>query len=250
MPIMSTAAESYLLSVPIEEKDEELQMTFQVAMVGSDGLMVGSDKLVVDRTREPGRRTQDSQFASGDKFCANRDGSLICFYAGGPQSKSIADAVTVQGNPAEENRAAWHYQLQKIAETILANSVGDEVLVIRPNVDLSLIHRTGKEVSVPPVIADRICTGVYAKSRFFVENFWERRSLKELRKLMFVALGCAAIERPESVGRGFDLLTITKEGCSWETFSENSPEIREAVDEMMSTVDAVLFPATQNQGVS
>jgi hypothetical protein len=46
------------------------------------------------------------------------------------------------------------------------------------------------------------------------------------------------------VGRGFDLLTITQEGCSWETFFENAPEIREAVDEMMSTIDAMLFPAT------
>ena len=41
--------------VSVDLGEEELEMTFQIALVGSDGLVVGSDRKMVYRTQERNR---------------------------------------------------------------------------------------------------------------------------------------------------------------------------------------------------
>jgi hypothetical protein len=128
---------------------------------------------------------------------------------------------------------------------VRANSIGDEVLVIRPHVpDIALIYKVGQEASVAPPITEKICTGVHAKSRFFVEHFWRKVPVSELRTLLFGALGYASIERPECVGNGLDVLTV-KDGAllPLETFEPDSPVIESAMSSLRSAVESVLFSA-------
>lgn len=243
------------LGLAVDLGIEEREMTFQIALFGSDGLLVGSDKKIINQSVEVAgnKHTRDSQFSTGSKISRNSKGTIICFYAGGSESKSIADKVAVECNPAESNITEWHYHLRETARTVSAEPIGvpplmNSVLVIRPLIpDIALISKYGDRTSVSPQIPDKICTGVQAKSYFLVEQFWRKIPVDRLKTLMLGALGYAAIERPESVGNGFDVLTI-KDGITLplETFEPDSPIVESAMHGLKIAIESALFPATDN----
>jgi len=217
----------------------ELQVTFQVAMIGTDGLLIGSDRKAATRTFS----APDSQSQPGDKFCTNDEGTVLCFFAGGPQAKTIANIITVECDPTEDNITTWHHSLRTAAEKVKARSVGDEILVIRPHMlDIVLVSKRDIEATVGSPLTEKLCTGVYAHSRFFVEHFWKLAPLSELRKLMLVTLAYAAQERPESVGDGFDIFTIKNGNYERETISSDAEEVLKAVGKMDEFISRNLFP--------
>jgi hypothetical protein len=62
-----------------------LQMTLQVVLVGSNGMLVGSDRKCVYRSQEP-NRAAFFQFEEGSKFVPGRDGDMFQVGAGYLQS--------------------------------------------------------------------------------------------------------------------------------------------------------------------
>ena len=76
-----------VLTIPetqIEIAEGELQMTFQVALIGSDGLIVGSDRRQVYST--PGTFENHGALQPGEicKFSKGPNEEIICAFAGGP----------------------------------------------------------------------------------------------------------------------------------------------------------------------
>lgn len=224
--------------------DEALLMTMQLAMVGSDGLIVGSDRKVAYRTREGVTAPYDYQVTSQDKFVRNSDDSLICFFAGESAAMSIADAVLTRGDSGLPFYA-WREDLKKTAETTRPQTTGEEVTVIRhaaSSTDIALINNTENGVAVSPISQFR-CMGVNVKSRFLTQLFWKETSVDSLVRLGLAVLGYAARERPETVGCGFDLMVIRNGGVKWECYTEDDERVRTICDGFHNTVAAYLFPS-------
>jgi len=217
-------------------------MTMQVVLVGSNGLVVGSDRKLAYRTQE-GNSAPDYQFDVGDKFVRSRDGSIICFFAGGSHAKSIAEGAAARSYSGQAI-CEWHYDLRKAAEDVRASSIGDEVIVIRlggEGTDVALINKIGYTATVSAINQHR-CTGVNVKARFLVERFWRKAKVESLRRLALLVLGHAARERPTEVGFGFDLMTIEGGNPKSECYVENDHRIERICDEFFDGAASALFP--------
>ena len=222
--------------------DEELPMTFQVAMIGSDGLLVGSDRKCIYRSQEP-NRPASFQFEAGDKFVSTIDGSTVCFFAGGPQAKSIADAIISRSSIHQLPVPHWHAELQRTSETILANSIGDEVMVVRLSgscADIALINKVGMVATVSTVHEHR-CTGVNVNARFLTQEFWSLRSVESLQKLAIITMGYSARERPTEVGFGFNLMILKDGVVKWESYAEDDCRIKSACDDFYQKSSSAVF---------
>jgi hypothetical protein len=194
------------LQFPAESVDEELSMTFQIALVATDGIILGSDRKIHVKSVEDKRA--HFQFTEGDKIVFSRDNSVICGIAGGPQAQRLADKIAAEAKP-DQSPANWRNSLRTLAELVKGNSQYDEVLVIRSNVpDIALVNRTGTDIGVLG-INDRICTGIPATARFLIQHFWRPDPAELLKRLVLLALDYAAKERPSEVGFGFDLVIAT-----------------------------------------
>jgi hypothetical protein len=221
--------------------EENLTMTFQVVLVGCDGLIVGSDRRVLVRspaTDSDGRKPA-WQSLPDTKFIKSEDESLICAFAGGPQSRSIATAFVAEWDKCHSLRQAeWENKLRTTAEVVKGNSRGDEIIVVRkdqPNRVL-LVTRDNQDVGIQP-IESTICTGTSLNARFVSASFWKSTAVNSLRRLALLTLGYAAIERPGEVGDGFDLMILEASSGTirWENFQPNDLHIACLVEEFSET---------------
>jgi hypothetical protein len=91
------------LELPLPEEC----VTFQIALVGSDGLVVGSDRRVSHKSFV----AEDSpalQFGLSDKFYESKHGLVVCFYAGGDTARDAAVAIALKCEPKEsEAEVEW-----------------------------------------------------------------------------------------------------------------------------------------------
>jgi hypothetical protein len=222
--------------------EEDIEMTFQVALVGSNGIVVASDRKIAYQTRERSDRPWDRQTSVGPKFACKDDNSIVCFFAGGSQAISIANAVVCQVDASTPNISDWHSQLERAANSVIAKSTADEVMVVRPFVgDVTLIYKSASEPSVSS-IPDRRCTGIIAKCRFLTELFWRESTVSELRRLALILLHFASTERPESVGGGYDLLIVENGKVKWEKEKPlDSEEVQELVLKFSRAIDQSIF---------
>lgn len=221
-------------------------MTFQVALVATNGMVVGSDRKIAYQTRERSDRPWDRQASTDKKLVRKDDDSIVCFFAGGPQAISIANAVICHADASTLNVSEWHSQLERAANSVLSKSIGDEVIVVRPSVgDVALINKFAGETSVSP-IPDRRCTGIIAKCRFLTELFWRDSDVAGCRQLALILLHFASIERPESVGDGYDLLIVENGVYRWERIPPDSKEVLDLAVEFSKAVDRSIFPQCQS----
>jgi hypothetical protein len=225
-------------------------MTFQVGLVGFDGLVVGSDRRVLflsassDSDGRPLPRSWQS--LPGTKFIKSEDDSLICAAAGGPQSKSIANAI-IGGWDKHRNmsQVEWENAVRGLAEAVNGNSVGDEIIVVRRSQPshVSVITRTNRDVGIQ-VVETTICTGVSTSARFLSSSLWKSTTIRNLRRLALLTLGFAAQERPGEVGNGFDLMTLEASSgkVSWETFQPDDRYVAGLIADFLKTTEQFIFP--------
>ena len=213
-------------------------MTFQVALVGTDGIIVGSDRRIAMMGAQSGRKPE-WQFIVGSKFVFTKDESVICFGAGGPQAQNIAQAIVNHGDPSQ-TYTSWCESLRNIAESVPGNSVGDEVLVVRKSVpDVILVNRDGR-IAGTSKISDRICTGVTATVRFLTQHFWEPAPVESLKNFALLVLDYAARERSSEVGFGFDLMVLERGIIKWERYEPDDERIRTIHERFQTGVGRLL----------
>lgn len=91
----------------IEIRPEEL-VTFQVVVIGSNGLVVGSDRAQVYVTPDPQEVRARSAVQKNQvfKFVEKDGGQIICAFAGGPAARGMAQQVVSNCN-LTSSESAW-----------------------------------------------------------------------------------------------------------------------------------------------
>lgn len=203
---------------------EERPVTFQIAMVGKDGLVVGSDQratygqLVDGQLKLPQRRQRKKYFIS-------EDGSVACFGAGGAVAVDIAQRLVRDCNPMNiASKLEWEDAMLQLAGRSKATyGFADQLLVIRRdtiNAFWLIERRTigesraiaeGHGIVTRSVeeIRNCFCTGSSVVAQFLPTHLWNaERTVAELRKLALVTLSYAATEDPSNVSAPFDIVTL------------------------------------------
>ena len=216
-------------------------MTFQIVLIGKDGLVVASDRRVA--VRSPG--SGDWQFIPGTKFCESD--SVVCAAAGGPQAQSIATAIINHCKPAScRSESEWVELLRTTAEGIPGNSRGDEIIVARKDVPTHVFHvsRDNQIVGVQKVDT-RLCTGTSVTARFLSQHLWLPTTIEQLSRLALLAVAYATEEKPSEVGFGIELMTLSSTGETRRTeWSIDDRQITAIRDSFLATVQHAIFHAS------
>jgi hypothetical protein len=218
----------------LEQEQYHNRMTFQVALVGTDGLIVGSDRRSIYYS-PMGPEDVHSSIQPGEnrKFVEAPDKSVVCAFAGSPFAVSLAKAIVYSArytgavNDFERGEA-----LNAIAHSLdpLEGMLKDEVLIIRrENLgSVTVMARKGHGSVTTADTTTWICTGNNSvPARFIPWHFWKRRPVYELGLLALLTLSYAAHEEKSMIGAGFDFIILTAEGFSEKHLDEDDPRIEE-----------------------
>jgi hypothetical protein len=200
----------------VRDGSEEQAMTFQVALVGCDGLVIASDRLSRHmRQREDGTEGP-SQMISERKYFTSADRKWVCFAAGDRTAISLAQEIAA--NPQRvpslnETEAEWRRSLLEIVRDLPASSSA------RPS-ELLISHGDWCDcfwhVAVDPRnvrsftrMNQHYCTGTPALASFILRHLWKPTlTTAEMQKLALLTLSYAAQEEPGSVREPFDVMTL------------------------------------------
>jgi hypothetical protein len=219
----------------------EEYVTFQIALIGHEGLVVGSDRRVNDIVARIAGEKPVITYREQKKFRKNKRGDVTCFFAGAADCQKQAREILSVCDP-ETDEVEWEQSIEAaVSKTHRFHSdIFNEFLVIRQNVsdavwlvvsDCQTEHRVTK-------IEDQKCTGTNAPAQFLALHLWQPAlGIPELKKLAMLTLAYAARENPGSVGAPFDLLTLDKkQKFEWSLgqsvdFAEFDAKLRTAFDQ-------------------
>ena len=206
-------------------------MTFHIAMVGCDGLVVGSDRrgyyvpIAMDGTPQLGQPVfQPKYFISANK-------SVICFAAGGPTAIGLGrrlsidcDGLTKDSTESDSYDAIYQTAISAPGSSS-PGALPDEVLVVQANMPggFWMVLRRPGIAPQPTVLKQQcLCIGDKTVAMFLPRHLWTmKRGVSELGKLALLTLSYAAHEMPSSIGPPFDLMTL--DGSGNITWSEHQP---------------------------
>jgi hypothetical protein len=214
---------------------EEYEVTFQIALIGKDGLVVGSDRKVSYLTEGTA-----GQHIAAEKYIEGADKSIVCFFAGSPLASNIARRIASTCANVLTDEPQWGILLAQAADNVAGPSLPslamiDEVLVVRPDVPKAvwLVSKLQPNPASVQTVTETICTGANLTSRFLPRYLWSPLPLDTLRDLALLTLSFAERENPSGVGRGFDVLTLEKgNGFKWTTHSPESA--KKSADQFLS----------------
>jgi hypothetical protein len=203
---------------------EEQVVTFQIALVGCDGLVIGSDRLG-RHARMVGDKYQPSQIVYQSKYCMSTGQSLVCFAAGGAMAQNVARRIVLDCDPASKLPSATELEWQ----TAIHQIVRTEMLPYKFPVDEWIVARTdtpdaffvvsrklvGEDIIFASVqkMQQHFCTGNSTLAQFLPRHLWTKdRSVSELEKLALLTLSYASEEDPSSIGAPFDIMALDKGG--------------------------------------
>jgi len=213
---------------PVESVEEELCMTFQVAMVGSDGIIAGSDRKIGVRDTHSGESLNDAgpwQFSSATKILTSADKEVICLFAGTFRSRTLARQICEEADPIK-GELAWETWLHDCATSqggFVAS--GDEVIVIRKKVLDRFVHVIPGQTGSAHDNEGFLCTGTRLTARYLPYRFYKPLPVAALRDLVLLTLDSARRERPSEIGGGWNLLEISSTGVVPTEYSEEDQRI-------------------------
>src|ERR1017187_1615786 len=180
-------------------------VTFQIALIGCDGLVIGSDSLGTHVGLTQDGTSVFPQRGRQRKYVISDSGSLVCFAAGGYQAPQLAQQIALECDPATEtNRPTelkWQDAIRQVAcrldftyesrdEVLLARrDITDRFWIVRRKITRSLV---GEKLAIPAVSVTSahtcLCTGEMGAAIFFAHFGNGRSSVSELKKLAALAL--------------------------------------------------------------
>ena len=202
--------------------EEEHDVTFQIALVGRNGLVVASDRMARyeptpdDRAKKPLPKP-----LLMSKYFMNGDQSLICFAAGAATAMDLGRKISEERMLIHKLGAAqseWESALigaASIRSIPSAGGLADEIIVVRRDVSDAFWFVLRKSGMPPKAIkmGAYVCTGASVFAQFLPHHLWsDERSISELKTLALVTLSYAAKEDPSYVGPPFDVMTLDREG--------------------------------------
>ncbi len=190
-------------------------VTFQVALIGSDGLVVGSDQLSNRQSQDDMNETPTIEMSKQEKFVKSDDGSLLCFFAGGPTSQNVASTIAAHCAGTPTSNLSWERKVRskvRSVELLRGAPIGDQIIVVRKHIPTAvcLVQRSLQGATFVNEYKEQpVCIGNNALAKFLVTHLWEPgRTILELKKLALLTLAYAAKENPGGVGGPFDLMTL------------------------------------------
>ena len=219
----------------IEIRPEEL-VTFQIVLIGSDGLVVGSDRMqsYVTPDQQRIRSRLAVQRSEAFKFVPEneRDNSqIVCAFAGGPYAKDMALQILSKCTPTCSD-TDWDLGLRSAADNVphYRGQRYDEATVVRPDVlDASwVVTKLDNQPASVRKVTDHSCTGDICAARFLPLLLWRRSPVSELKALALLTLAYFAAEvNPASFRGGFDLLTLAKgKRPKWERYEPENASLK------------------------
>jgi hypothetical protein len=207
--------------------EEQYDVTFQIALIGCDGLVVGSDRLSVQTVPSETGGPAFGQPTYQTKYCLDDTQSIICFWAGGAMSPVVARQIATSCK-LQDAELQWSKSIDTAAASIpvIYQYPIDQVIVAKADTPDAVWLVTRRwhafENKFVPVcfsvkIADKICTGVGTVAQFLPHHLWRpNMSVSQLRTLALLTLSYATEENPSSVGPPFDIMTLDRTGhVSW-----------------------------------
>ncbi len=209
--------------------EEELDMTFQVALIGSDGVIVGSDRKQIHCTPSTPGALGALQPDLITKFSRSKNDEVVCAFAGEGGSRLMADAiVSLPECSMVVTDFEWRIAIKKAGESVQERGPKDEVIVVRKD-NLQRAYLVASYSVAATEIRSHIATGNQGyPARFLLCHFYEKRPIAELIKLVLLTLHCAAIESEGRIGGGFDLLMLDASGIRWRQYREDDSAVLEA----------------------
>jgi len=188
-------------------------VTFQVALIGSDGLVVGSDRKALHLTGVAGENPI-FQRTEQVKFKKHKSGSVVCFYAGG--SDSAKQASDISRAIAEEGADSWEAAAEKAAgrtHRVMGKDFLNEILILRNDApDVIWLLKSNPPDAALCEVTTHFCTGAYSDARFLVSRLWRPGlPVASLKKLALLALAYAAKDNSGNIGGSFDIMTMTSD---------------------------------------
>jgi hypothetical protein len=112
----------------------EEYVTFQVALIGSDGLVVASDRRANNLTPMAGENP-GVMMNEQDKFRSNKAGPVLCFYAGGADCEAQAREIVLSFQLSDDE-VKWETGLCESANRSRLPGSGliNEHIVIRKDI--------------------------------------------------------------------------------------------------------------------
>jgi hypothetical protein len=207
------------------QSEELRRMTFQIALIGKDGLVVASDRRSVHALAPSHSQVAFPQTSEEQKFVVSPNQNVVCFFAGGAMSVAVAREIALKCAELPESVALWQQAIYQVAMGVPLPYIYpiDDILIVRkdaPN-GVWLIRRSRIEqnvvVEVLPQTRTGLCTGASLVAQFLPTHLGGAyRSIAELKVLALLTLSYAAQEEPTYVGAPFDLMTLDRFGnVSW-----------------------------------
>jgi hypothetical protein len=202
-------------------------VTFQVALIGSDGLVVGSDRMSVRQSREPWDDNATMENGWQEKFIISEDESLVCFFAGGPTCEQVATQIALNCAEVPRSKVRWKSSLHETAHNVprFPSAIGDQVMVVRKRVP-STIWLVQRTLTPPMTFVNEytnqpLCTGNNVVAKFLPTHLWRSDlNITELKKLALLTIAYAARENSGSIGPAFDVMTLDKnQHIEWSKYS-------------------------------
>jgi hypothetical protein len=222
--------------------EEGLDMTFQVALIGSDGVIVGSDRKQLHHTPSTPGVLGALQPDLITKFSRSKNDDVVCAFAGEGSARSMADAiVSLPECSMKVTDFEWRIAIRKTVESRQERGRQDEVIVIRKD-DLHRAYLASSYSAAPTEVSSRIATGNQAyPARFLLHHFYEKRPVAELINLALLTLHCAAIESEGRIGGGFDLMMLNASGMRWRQYREDDAAVLEAWESFEQSAETAIY---------
>lgn len=221
---------------------KEQAVTFQIAMVGCDGIVIGSDRKAV-YAPGPGAPLFP-QVTSQEKYFASESGSIVCFASGSAIAIDLARQISVDYDPAlrlrGESESAW----KKAISGVVAGSpnlppghqLDEEILVARKDVADAfwfVLRRPFPPLTILK-IQGHLCTGAKTVARFLPRHLWSPElTILQLKRLAVLTLSYAAQEEPSFVGEPFDVMTIDRAGnVEWSVHDRSDGDFQQTMNRL------------------
>ncbi len=214
-----TSAKPTLLA----DLEQEPAVTFQVALIGTEGIIVATDRRLTYVTPSGGGACP--QLTTTDKFHVASDGSIVCFAAGGPRALAVAKSLA-DDPPAFTNEIKWKTELERRTDQDQAQRRDfDEVIVVRRDSPdrIWVVTREQSARATASAVYEHFCSGTPVASRFIpVQLYKQELSLAHLKAIASLSVACASQEYPSSIGGDIDIVVLQAGSIGWERLRESA----------------------------
>jgi hypothetical protein len=219
-----------------EPLDEELQVTYQIALVGSDGVLLGSDRRMFNRGPSTDPASLYVQYDAQSKFIDSDH--VVCACSGDQRSARIAREIVAECDPLLSDNA-WQSALDKKAEMPELRGHAELLIVRKHRADHAVWMVAGPN-GYTARIGEKKCIGANSSAYFLIQKFYKKSPIRLLRNVALLALEYAHLEFSTSVGDGYELRYIFNDQIVKEEYANEDQRVISLRSKFENSINALL----------